>query len=70
LKNNNFLTRRKNNFFIQTSQNIHLYKYRNDMRLSVHGTANYTRSELATSLRKNPYQVIKKKKKKKKKNSK
>lgn len=34
-----------------------LYRFRNDRSLSTHGAAHFLRGELATALRKNPYQV-------------
>mmetsp|Transcript_34714 Transcript_34714/g.109636 ORF Transcript_34714/g.109636 Transcript_34714/m.109636 type:complete len:205 (-) Transcript_34714:208-822(-) len=37
--------------------NIRLYTLRNGMKLSTNAVANFTRSELATALRKSPYQV-------------
>lgn len=41
--------------FIQ--KNLHLYQFRNNIPLSTAATANFTRGELATALRKNPYYV-------------
>jgi 20S proteasome subunit beta 4 len=38
-------------------RNLSLYRYRNDRSLSTHGAAHFLRGELATALRKNPYQV-------------
>ncbi|KAJ3669905.1 hypothetical protein LUZ60_010229 [Juncus effusus] len=38
-------------------KNIHLYEHRNGISLSTHAAANFTRNELATALRKNPYSV-------------
>ncbi|KAL0484679.1 proteasome subunit beta-2 [Acrasis kona] len=38
-------------------KNLSLYKFRNDRALSTHGAAHFLRGELATALRKNPYQV-------------
>jgi 20S proteasome subunit beta 4 len=38
--------------FIQ--KNLHLYQFRNNMSLSTAATANFTRGELATALRKVP----------------
>lgn len=38
-------------------KNMALYNLRNDVSLSVHAAANFTRKELAIALRKNPYQV-------------
>lgn len=37
--------------------NIKLYALRNQQKLSTHAAAHFTRRELATALRKNPYQV-------------
>jgi 20S proteasome subunit beta 4 len=37
--------------------NVRLYALRNDSRLSTHAVAHFTRRELATALRKNPYQT-------------
>eukprot|EP01087_Luapelamoeba_hula_P010956 TRINITY_DN292_c0_g1_i1.p1 TRINITY_DN292_c0_g1~~TRINITY_DN292_c0_g1_i1.p1 ORF type:complete len:226 (-),score=64.93 TRINITY_DN292_c0_g1_i1:15-692(-) len=39
------------------AKNVKLYKYRNNLTLSTHATANYLRGELAESLRSSPYQV-------------
>jgi len=39
------------------SKNMALYAINNDMSLSTHATANYIRGELATALRKGPYQA-------------
>jgi 20S proteasome subunit beta 4 len=41
--------------FIQ--KNLHLHQFRNNVSLSTAATANFTRGELATALRKNPYSV-------------
>ena len=41
--------------FIQ--RNTQLYVYRNGLQLSTKATASFTRNELATALRKNPYNV-------------
>uniref|UniRef100_A0A804M2A0 Proteasome subunit beta n=1 Tax=Zea mays TaxID=4577 RepID=A0A804M2A0_MAIZE len=41
--------------FIQ--KNLHLYQFRNTIPLSTAAAANFTRGELATALRKNPYMV-------------
>ncbi|KAG0581826.1 hypothetical protein M758_3G012900 [Ceratodon purpureus] len=38
-------------------KNILLYQYKNGIALSTSAAANFTRGELATALRKNPYQV-------------
>ncbi len=38
-------------------KNIHLYELKNNIPLTVHAAANWTRNELAEALRKNPYQV-------------
>ncbi|CEM33112.1 unnamed protein product [Vitrella brassicaformis CCMP3155] len=38
-------------------KNIHLYRLRNGVTLSVRAAANFTRGELAYYLRRNPYQV-------------
>ncbi|GAA0169179.1 protease [Lithospermum erythrorhizon] len=38
-------------------KNVALYQFRNGIPLTTKATANYTRGELATALRKNPYQV-------------
>ncbi|XP_078179862.1 proteasome subunit beta type-2-A-like [Carex rostrata] len=38
-------------------KNLHLYQFRNGMPLTTAATANFTRGELATALRKNPYSV-------------
>lgn len=38
-------------------KNILLYQYRNGIPLSTSAAANFTRGELATALRKNPYEV-------------
>ncbi|KAL6637096.1 hypothetical protein ACP70R_024668 [Stipagrostis hirtigluma subsp. patula] len=38
-------------------KNLHLYQFRNTIPLSTAATANFTRGELATALRKNPYMV-------------
>ncbi|GAB5357462.1 hypothetical protein AAMO2058_000376700 [Amorphochlora amoebiformis] len=45
------------NFAEYIQRNIQLYKYRNDLSLTTKGAANFTRTELATFLRKSPYQV-------------
>eukprot|EP00472_Partenskyella_glossopodia_P004244 CAMPEP_0197534802 /NCGR_PEP_ID=MMETSP1318-20131121/48396_1 /TAXON_ID=552666 /ORGANISM="Partenskyella glossopodia, Strain RCC365" /LENGTH=192 /DNA_ID=CAMNT_0043092199 /DNA_START=212 /DNA_END=790 /DNA_ORIENTATION=+ len=45
------------NFAEYIQRNIQLYKYRNDLPLTTKGAANFTRNELATFLRKSPYQV-------------
>mmetsp|Transcript_3587 Transcript_3587/g.7251 ORF Transcript_3587/g.7251 Transcript_3587/m.7251 type:complete len:193 (-) Transcript_3587:81-659(-) len=45
------------NFAEYIQRNIQLYKYRNDLPLTTKGAANFTRTELATFLRKKPYQV-------------
>mmetsp|Transcript_10758 Transcript_10758/g.12773 ORF Transcript_10758/g.12773 Transcript_10758/m.12773 type:complete len:194 (+) Transcript_10758:53-634(+) len=45
------------NFAEYIQRNIQLYKYRNDLTLTTKGAANFTRTELATFLRKSPYQV-------------
>jgi 20S proteasome subunit beta 4 len=37
--------------------NIKLYEFRNGLPLSTHAAANYIRGEMATALRKGPYQV-------------
>jgi 20S proteasome subunit beta 4 len=37
--------------------NVRLYALRNDRRLSTHAVAHFTRRELATALRRNPYQT-------------
>lgn len=37
--------------------NLRLYKFRNGIDLSTHAAANFTRGELATALRKGPYQA-------------
>jgi 20S proteasome subunit beta 4 len=46
---------------IQFSQyiqkNLSLYYYRNNLELTTHAAANYTRRQLADALRQNPYQV-------------
>ncbi|KAJ3705651.1 hypothetical protein LUZ61_009356 [Rhynchospora tenuis] len=41
--------------FIQ--KNVHLYQFRNGIPLTTAATASFTRGELATALRKNPYSV-------------
>ncbi|KAJ1701267.1 hypothetical protein LUZ63_001046 [Rhynchospora breviuscula] len=38
-------------------KNVHLYQFRNGIPLTTAATANFTRGELATALRKNPYSV-------------
>ncbi|KAF3324322.1 proteasome subunit beta type-2-B [Carex littledalei] len=38
-------------------KNLHLYQFRNGIPLTTAATANFTRGELATALRKNPYSV-------------
>uniref|UniRef100_G3MNI5 Proteasome subunit beta n=1 Tax=Amblyomma maculatum TaxID=34609 RepID=G3MNI5_AMBMU len=38
-------------------KNVHLYQFRNGIPLTTAAAANFTRNELATALRKNPYQV-------------
>jgi 20S proteasome subunit beta 4 len=38
-------------------KNLHLYYYRNDLKLSTRAAANYTRKELAEALRSDPYNV-------------
>ncbi|GJN23654.1 hypothetical protein PR202_gb11320 [Eleusine coracana subsp. coracana] len=38
-------------------KNLHLYQFRNTIPLSTAATANFTRGELATALRRNPYMV-------------
>ncbi|KAL4200230.1 hypothetical protein AMTRI_Chr03g55320 [Amborella trichopoda] len=38
-------------------KNVHLYQFRNGIPLTTPSTANFTRGELATALRKNPYFV-------------
>mmetsp|Transcript_24353 Transcript_24353/g.36540 ORF Transcript_24353/g.36540 Transcript_24353/m.36540 type:complete len:193 (-) Transcript_24353:120-698(-) len=47
----------RSNFAEYIQRNIQLYKYRNDLSLTTKGAANFTRTELATFLRKSPYQV-------------
>jgi 20S proteasome subunit beta 4 len=41
--------------FVQ--RNLKLYKFRNNLALGMHPTANFIRNELATALRSSPYQV-------------
>lgn len=43
------------NEYIQ--RNLTLYELNNDIKLRTHGAANYIRGELATALRKGPYQT-------------
>jgi 20S proteasome subunit beta 4 len=38
-------------------RNLKLYKFRNNLTLGMHATANFVRGELATALRSSPYQV-------------
>jgi len=38
-------------------KNVHLYQFRNGIPLTTDATANFTRGELATALRKSPYSV-------------
>ncbi|CAA7399158.1 unnamed protein product [Spirodela intermedia] len=38
-------------------KNVHLYQFRNGIPLTTAAAANFTRGELATALRKNPYNV-------------
>ncbi|XP_072951622.1 proteasome subunit beta type-2-B-like [Typha angustifolia] len=38
-------------------KNVHLYQFRNGIPLTTAAAANFTRGELATALRKNPYSV-------------
>lgn len=45
------------NFCEFIKKNLKLYEIRNDYKLSTYATANFTRQELATALRKNPYNV-------------
>ncbi len=45
------------NFAEYVQRNIQLYKYRNDLPMTVKAAANFTRNELATALRRAPYQV-------------
>ncbi|KDD76170.1 proteasome subunit protein [Helicosporidium sp. ATCC 50920] len=45
------------NFSQYLIANIKLYALRNDMSMSTKAIASYTRNELATALRKNPYQT-------------
>jgi len=41
--------------FVQ--RNLQLYRFRNNLTLGMHATANFIRTELATALRQSPYQV-------------
>jgi len=45
------------NFAEFVEKNMKLYELNNDMRLSTHAAANYMRRELATALRRGPYQT-------------
>jgi len=45
------------NFSEYIQKNMALYELNNNMRLTTHATANYMRRELATALRKGPYQT-------------
>jgi 20S proteasome alpha/beta subunit len=45
------------NFSEYIQKNMELYALNNNMRLSTHATANYMRREMATALRKGPYQT-------------
>jgi len=47
----------KVNFSEYVKANMNLYSFRNGISMSTHAAANYTRGELATALRKGPYQV-------------
>ncbi|XP_020579870.1 proteasome subunit beta type-2-A-like [Phalaenopsis equestris] len=44
-------------FIEYIQKNVHLYQFRNGIPLSTAAAANFTRGELATALRKNPYFV-------------
>lgn len=45
------------NFSEMIEKNVKLYELNNDLRLTTHGAANFIRSQLATALRKGPYQT-------------
>jgi len=45
------------NFTEYVQKNIHLHELRTDVRLSTKAAASWTRNQLASSLRKSPYQV-------------
>ena len=45
------------NFSEYIQKNMELYQLNNNMRLSTHATANFMRREMATALRKGPYQT-------------
>lgn len=47
----------RNSFMEYCHKNIMLYKLRNGVKLSTKAAANWTRNELATALRKGPYQT-------------
>jgi 20S proteasome subunit beta 4 len=47
----------RNAFTQLIEKNVHLYALKNDIALSTHAAANFTRNQLATALRKKPYQV-------------